>query len=116
MKGIAQTNLMISLQSTSESTCSIFGTTQYYEWKHNPVLKSCMFVHKWPFFLFQELSVSWFYGEHRNKNPVAFKVSSYDSNNNNNFDQDGNYIQASQPSLSFSNNTETNYKGRILLC
>jgi len=63
-------------------------------------------------FSFQRLSVSWLYGGHRNKNPVAFK-SSYDSNNN--FDQDSNYIQASQSSLSFSN-TETNYKGRFLWC
>jgi hypothetical protein len=71
-----------------------------------------MSVHKWAFFSFQGLAVSWLYGGHRNKNPVSFKSSSYDSNNN--FDQDNNYIQASQSSLSFSNNTETNYKGRFL--
>jgi hypothetical protein len=61
-----------------------------------------MFVHK--LFLFQGLSVSWLYGRHRNKNPVASKGGSYDSNNN--FDQDSNYIQASQSSLSFSNNND----------
>lgn len=63
-------------------------------------------------FLFQGLSVSWLYGGHINKNPVASKGSSYDSSNN--FDQDINYIQASQSSLPFSNNNETNYKGIFL--
>jgi len=63
-------------------------------------------------FSFQRLSVSWLYGGHRNKNTVAFKGSYYDSNND--FDQDSSYIQAPQSSLSFSNNIETNYKGRFL--
>jgi hypothetical protein len=41
--------------------------------------------------------------EDRNKNPIPFKSSSYDSSNN---DLDNKYIQASQSSLSSSNITE----------
>jgi len=76
-----------------------------------PCLKIMHVCAQMSIFSFQGLSVSWLYGGHRNKNPVAFKDSYYNSNNN--FDQNSNYIQTPQSALSFSNNIETNYTRRF---